>query len=104
VGLRWQSCRLGSGGCCHGGDGEVFCCSRCVGGEEVGLGVVISAALTLVMCPCCSEEVVQIGVRAVCVGHIFKFRLNGTTVERHYLSPKLFIAAVLAFTPPLLCC
>jgi hypothetical protein len=28
------------------GDGEVIYCSRCVGGEEVGLGVVISAIST----------------------------------------------------------
>jgi hypothetical protein len=32
----------------------------------------------------------------VCVGHIFNFLLNGTTVERQYFSPKLFTAATLA--------
>ncbi|KAK2404054.1 hypothetical protein QL285_053432 [Trifolium repens] len=45
---RWQSCRLGFGGSCHGGDCEVIYYSRCVGGEEVGLGVVISAVSTSV--------------------------------------------------------
>jgi hypothetical protein len=35
----------------------VVCSKGGVGREEVGLGVVILAASTLVMCPCCSEEV-----------------------------------------------
>ena len=55
-------------------------CSRCGGGGSRG----------------CDFGGLDIGVRAVCVGHIFKLCFNGTTVERHYLSPKLFIGTVLA--------
>jgi hypothetical protein len=44
----------------------------------------------------CDGRFVKIGVRAVCVGRICSFLLNGTTEKRLYLSPKLFATATLA--------